>query len=285
TWKQDIDNLNVGTGKKVEIKDRRFNLKIKNFKGELEETCLTSRSNDGQLMFMLHMLSKMKDPKDGGSRIASVHNGSALFTGDAGSSESGIRQYILENDLLEAVIALPLDIFYNTGQPTYVLILSNVKDSSRKGRVQLIKADSFFKKMTKGLGNKKNELTSEHINFIVEFYLNNEQNEFCKIFNNEEFGFYSLKVKHSIEDFEENIDFKDIEFIPLKYDVHKYISNEVLKYTPNAKVDFKSIKTGYSINFLEHFHQANSYRNLDAVIKDIQTLEEKSNGLLNILLR
>lgn len=285
SWKQDIDNLNVGTGKKIEIKDRRFNLKIKNYKGELEEKCLTSRSNDGQLMFMLHMLSKMKDPKDGGSRIASVHNGSALFTGDAGSSESGIRQYILENDLLEAVIALPLDIFYNTGQPTYVLILSNVKDNSRKGRVQLIKADSFFKKMTKGLGNKKNELTSEHINFIVDFYLNNEQNEFCKIFNNEEFGFYSLKVKHSIEDFEENIDFKDIEFIPLKYDVHKYVSNEVLKYTPNAKVDFKNIKTGYSINFLEHFHQANSYRNLDAVIKDIQTLEEKSNGLLNILLR
>src|SRR5690606_38218623 len=221
TWKRDIENLNVGTAKKISIVDKRFNLPIKNFKGELEETCLTSRSNDGQLMFMLHMLSKMKDPKDGGSRIASVHNGSALFTGDAGSSESGIRQYILDHDLLEAVIALPLDIFYNTGQPTYVLILSNVKDSSRKGRVQLIKADSFFKKMTKGLGNKKNELTSEHINFIVEFYLNNEQNEFCKIFNNEEFGFYSLKVKHSIEDFEENIDFKDIEFIPLKYDVHK----------------------------------------------------------------
>ena len=100
SWKQDIDNLNVGSEKKVSIVDKRFNLKIKNFKGELEETCLTSRSNDGQLMFMLHMLSKMKDPKDGGSRIASVHNGSALFTGDAGSGESGIRQYIIENDLI-----------------------------------------------------------------------------------------------------------------------------------------------------------------------------------------
>lgn len=158
TWKQDIENLNVGTEKKISIVDKRFNLKIKNFKGELEETCLTSRSNDGQLMFMLHMLSKMKDPKDGGSRIASVHNGSALFTGDAGSSESGVRQYILENDLLETVIALPLDIFYNTGQPTYILILSNNKDASRKGKVQLIKGDTFFKKMTKALGNKKNEL-------------------------------------------------------------------------------------------------------------------------------
>ncbi|MER3330092.1 MAG: N-6 DNA methylase, partial [Candidatus Kapaibacterium sp.] len=115
SWKQDIDNLNVGSGKKVEINDTRFNLKIKNFKGELEERCLTSRSNDGQLMFLLHMLSKMKDPKDGGSRIASVHNGSALFTGDAGSGESGIRQYVLENDLVECIIQLPNDMFYNTG--------------------------------------------------------------------------------------------------------------------------------------------------------------------------
>ena len=101
TWKQDMDNLNVGTDKKPGIVDTRFNLPVKNFKGEKEVTCLTSRSNDGQLMFMLHMIAKMKDPKDGGSRIASVHNGSALFTGDAGSGESGIRQYIIENDLLE----------------------------------------------------------------------------------------------------------------------------------------------------------------------------------------
>ena len=285
TWKQDIDNLNVGTGKKVEIKERRFNLKIKNFKGELEETCLTSRSNDGQLMFMLHMLSKMKDPKDGGSRIASVHNGSALFTGDAGSSESGIRQYILENDLLECVIQLPNDIFYNTGQPTYILILTNNKQSSRKDKVQLIKADTFFKKMTKALGNKKNELTSEQINLIVEIYLKNEENEFCQIYNNKDFGYYTLKLKHSNLDFNENHDFKDMEFIPLKHNIDEYISNEILSYTPNAKADLKSIKIGYSINFLEHFHKANSYRDLEKVINDIQRLEEKSNGLLNTLLQ
>jgi len=285
TWKQDIENLNVGSEKKISIVDKRFNLKIKNFKGELEETCLTSRSNDGQLMFMLHMLSKMKDPKDGGSRIASVHNGSALFTGDAGSSESGVRQYILENDLLEAIIALPLDIFYNTGQPTYILILSNNKEASRKGSVQLIKGDTFFKKMTKALGNKKSELTTEHINSIVELYLKNKQNEFCQIFSNKEFGYYTLKVKHSKDDFEEDIDFKDMEFVPLSNDIDDYISNEILKYTPNAKVDLKAIKIGYSINFLEHFHRANAYRDLDKIIKDIERLEEKSNGLLNTLLQ
>jgi type I restriction enzyme M protein len=285
SWKQDIDNLNVSSTKKVEINDKRFNLPIKNFKGELETTCLTSRSNDGQLMFMLHMLSKMKDPKDGGSRIASVHNGSALFTGDAGSSESGIRQYILENDLLEAVIALPLDIFYNTGQPTYILIISNNKDKSRINKVQLIKGDSFYNKMTKALGNKKSELTKDHIDTIVNMYLNNETNEFSQIFSNKEFGYYSLKVKHSSKDFYDDVEFKDVEFIPLINDVDKYCKEEILKYTPNAKTDLKSIKIGYSINFLEYFHNEDNYRNLDEIIEDIEVLEAKSNGLLNALLK
>ena len=285
TWKQDIDNLNVSSTKKVEIKDNRFNLLIKNFKGELQKTCLTTRSNDGQLMFMLHMLSKMKEPKDGGSRIASVHNGSALFTGDAGSSESGIRQYILENDLLEAVIALPLDIFYNTGQPTYILILSNNKDETRKNKVQLIKADSFYKKMTKALGNKKNELNDEHINYVTNLYLNFEENEYSQIFSNKEFGYYSLKVKHSTKDFHEDVNFKDIEYIPLNAEIDKYFKDEVLKYTPNAKADMKSIKIGYAINFLKYFHNEDKYRNLDDVIEDIEKLEAKSNGLLNALLQ
>ncbi|WP_460219314.1 type I restriction-modification system subunit M [Psychroserpens sp. MEBiC05023] len=285
SWKQDIDNLNVGSGKKVEINDRRFNLSIKNHKGELEEKCLTSRSNDGQLMFMLHMLSKMKDPKDGGSRIASVHNGSALFTGDAGSGESGIRQYIIENDLLETVIALPLDMFYNTGQPTYILILSNNKAKSRKGFVQLIKADTFFKKMTKALGKKKSELNSEHINKIVELYLSNENNKYSKIYTNEEFGYYSLKIKHSEKDFKDNHDIKDFEYISLTENIDEYIINEVLKYTPNAKPDKKSAKIGYSINFIEKFHQANDYRELKDIISDIELLESKTLGLLNTVLK
>ncbi|MDA3929360.1 MAG: class I SAM-dependent DNA methyltransferase, partial [Prolixibacteraceae bacterium] len=165
SWKQDMENLNVGSGKKLSIVDKRFNLPIKNFKGELEETCLTSRSNDGQLMFMLHMLSKMKAPEDGGSRIASVQNGSALFTGDAGSGESGIRQYILENDLLECIIQLPNDIFYNTGISTYLWIISNVKEKKRKGKVQLINASSknFYDRRNKNLGEKKVELNPDHI--------------------------------------------------------------------------------------------------------------------------
>ncbi|WP_299155342.1 class I SAM-dependent DNA methyltransferase [uncultured Christiangramia sp.] len=213
SWKQDIENLNVGSKKKVEINDTRFNLPIKNFKGELEEKCLTSRSNDGQLMFMLHMLSKMKDPKDGGSRIASVHNGSALFTGDAGSGESGIRQYILENDLLECIIQLPNDMFYNTGIATYIWILSNVKEDQRKGKVQLINASSkdiFAQKMRKGLGDKKVELTSNHIEQIQGIYFDFKENEYSKIFDNYNFGFYQITVQQplrlAINNCKENIE-------------------------------------------------------------------------------
>ena len=202
SWKQDMDNLNVGSEKKISIIDKRFNLAIKNFKGEREETSLTSRSNDGQLMFMLHMLSKMKDPKDGGSRIASVHNGSALFTGDAGSGESGIRQYIIENDLLECIVQLPNDIFYNTGIATYVWFVSNVKEEKRKGKVQLINASSnaFYRKMRKSLGIKRNELVTQHIEAIQQMYFDFEENEFSKIFDNADFGFYQIQVHQPEKD-------------------------------------------------------------------------------------
>jgi len=202
SWKQDIDNLNVGTDKKVSITDRRFNQRIKNFKGELEETCLTSRSNDGQLMFLLHMLSKMKHPSDGGSRIASVHNGSALFTGDAGSGESGIRQYIIENDLLECIIQLPNDIFYNTGIASYVWIISNVKTEQRKGKVQLINASSgeFCVKMRKSLGSKRMQLNAEHIERIQSLYFAFEENEYSKIFDNADFGFFQITVHQPEKD-------------------------------------------------------------------------------------
>lgn len=285
SWKEDQKELNVGTAKKIEINDSRFNLEIKNFNGEKEKTCLTSRSNDGQLMFLLHMLSKMKDPKDGGSRIASVHNGSALFTGDAGSGESGIRQYLLENDMIEAIIALPLEIFYNTSQPTYLLIISNKKKSSRKGKIQLIKADTFFKRRVKALGLKKNDLSISHINKIVELYINEENNEFSKIFSNDDFGYYSLKINHSEKDFKKGYDIKDFEYMPINIDVDRYLKEEVYKFTPNAKTNKKNIKIGYSINFIERFHSAIDYREIEDIISDIEKLENRTLGLLNTVLK
>jgi len=294
SWKQDIENLNVGSGKKIEINDLRFNLPIKNFKGELEEKCLTSRSNDGQLMFMLHMLSKMKDPKDGGSRIASVHNGSALFTGDAGSGESGIRQYILENDLLECIIQLPNDIFYNTGITTYLWILSNVKEENRKGKVQLINASSkdFFERRNKNLGEKKVELKANHIIDIQNIYFDFEENENSKIFDNEDFGSYQIPVFQPQRDAEGNIisdkkgkpksdtKLKDIENVPMKENIQSYFEKEVFPFVPDAWYETKSAKVGYEIPFNKYFYDYKSLRSLDVIGKDIFKLEEETDGLL-----
>jgi type I restriction enzyme M protein len=294
TWKQDIDNLNVGSGKKVSIIDKRFNLPIKNFKGELEETCLTSRSSDGQLMFMLHMLSKMKDPKDGGSRIASVQNGSALFTGDAGSGESGIRQYILENDLLECIIQLPNDIFYNTGIATYIWVLSNVKEEKRSGKVQLINASSdfYFKKMHKPIGDKSNELTPAHIESIQKLYFEFKENEYSKIFTNEEFGYYQVIIHQPEKDTTGKIvtdskgkpksdnSLKDYENVPMTENIDEYFNREVLPFVPEAWYDDKSMKVGFEIPFSKYFYQHRNLRSIEEISADILKLEQETDGLL-----
>lgn len=294
SWKQDIDNLNVGSGKKVEINDTRFNLKIKNFKGKLEERCLTSRSNDGQLMFLLHMLSKMKDPKDGGSRIASVHNGSALFTGDAGSGESGIRQYVLENDLLESIIQLPNDIFYNTGIATFVWIISNVKEKKRKGKVQLINAssDAFYKRKRKNLGEKKVELSDEHIQEIQNLYFKFEENEHSKIIDTEDFGFYQITTHQPERDEKGKIikdskgkpksdkNLKDSENVPINENIDSYFKREVLPFAPESWYDKNKMKVGYEIPFTKFFYQHIKVRHLSEIEKDILKLEEETEGLL-----
>lgn len=294
SWKQDIENLNVGTDKKVSITDQRFNLKIKNFKGELEETCLTSRSNDGQLMFLLHMLSKMKHPFDGGSRIASVHNGSALFTGDAGSGESGIRQYIIENDLLECIIQLPNDIFYNTGIATYVWIISNVKAEQRKGKVQLINASSgeFCEKMRKSLGSKRMQLTAEHILKIQNLYFAFEENEYSKIFDNADFGFYQITVHQPEKDengkiildskgkMKSDSELKDIENVPMKESIEEYFKREVLPFAPDAWYDKTKMKVGYEVPFNKYFYKYEGLRSLSEIAADILQLEKETDGLL-----
>lgn len=294
SWKEDQKELNAGTAKKIEINDTRFNLEIKNFKGELEKKCLTSRSNDGQLMFMLHMLSKMKDPKDGGSRIASVHNGSALFTGDAGSGESGIRQYILENDLLESIIQLPNDIFYNTGISTYLWIISNVKEEKRKGKVQLINASSkdYYFRRRKNLGEKKAELNSEHILKIQNQYFEFEENEHSKIFDNEDFGIYQIPVFKPLKDEKGNVlkdkkgnpksdkDLKDLENIPMKENIQEYFNREVKPFEPDAWYETKGAKVGYEIPFNKYFYEFTPFRELGLIRNEILKLEEETDGLL-----
>ncbi|MBU8852456.1 type I restriction-modification system subunit M [Bacillus sp. FJAT-26377] len=161
----------------------------------------TPRTSDGQLLFLLHLVSKMKpvtaeNPQ--GSRLAIIMNGSPLFTGDAGSGESEIRRYLLENDLVEGIVAMPNDLFYNTGIATYIWILSNNKDAIRKGKVQLVNAVDFFKKMKKSMGSKRNEITQEQIDEIVRLYGDFKEGKNVKIFDNEDFGYHKITVERPL---------------------------------------------------------------------------------------
>jgi len=172
--------------------------------GEEEVTDAIPRSSDGQLLFLMEMVSKMKSlsQSDAGSRIASVHNGSSLFTGDAGGGESNIRRHIIENDWLEAIVQLPNNLFYNTGITTYIWILSNNKTADRRGKVQLIDAGQLFRKLRKNLGNKNCEFAPNHIAEIVETYTKmsvaereGEQGISAKVFDNEDFGYYKTTIE------------------------------------------------------------------------------------------
>lgn len=183
TWKVDQDS--IVDSKTKEILDSRFNVGV-------------PRVSDGQLLFLMNMVSKMKADSEIGSRIASVHNGSSLFTGEAGGGESEIRKYIIENDLLEAIIQLPNDMFYNTGIATYIWVLSNKKEERRKGKVQLIDASGIYTKMRKGLGSKSNELTESHIQQIADAFKDFQQNEISRIFENDDFAYWSITVERPL---------------------------------------------------------------------------------------
>lgn len=186
SWEKDQKELSVSKkGGATTCNDSRFQVGI------------TSKS-DGQMMFLLNMLSKMKKPKENnglGSRIASVHNGSSLFNSDSGMV--AIRKYIIENDFLEAIIALPTNMFYNTGIPTFIWILTNNKTKAKKGKVQLINAtkETYYTKMKKSLGQKQNEMTKTHIDKITELFLTNRENDDCKIYDNAEFGYTKITIE------------------------------------------------------------------------------------------
>ncbi|MCY9446988.1 type I restriction-modification system subunit M [Bacillus haynesii] len=161
----------------------------------------TPRTSDGQLLFLLHLISKMKpvtEENPHGSRLAIIMNGSPLFTGDAGSGESEIRRYVLENDLVEGIVALPNDLFYNTGISTYIWILTNNKPAIRKGKVQLVNAVDFYKKMKKSMGSKRNEISQEQIDQIVRLYGDFKENENVKIFDNKDFGYHKITVERPL---------------------------------------------------------------------------------------
>lgn len=193
-----------------DIIDPRFQIKLKNYFGTLEDADATPRSSDGQLLFLMEMVNKMKPLAKGqlGSRIASVHNGSSLFTGDAGGGESNIRRYIIENDWLEAIVQMPNNLFYNTGITTYIWIISNNKAAHRKGKVQLIDAGQLYRKLRKNLGNKNCEFAPEHIHEILGVYAematvdareinieNISGTLSSRVFDNNDFGYYKVSIE------------------------------------------------------------------------------------------
>lgn len=243
---------------------------------------------DGQMLFLETAISKMKQ---NGSRAAIIHNGSPLFTGDAGSGPSEIRRYIIENDLLEAIIALPNDIFYNTGIATYIWVLSNKKAPYRMGKVQLINANGMFEKRRKALGNKRNDISAEQIAEITRIYGDFKETEISRIFNNEDFGYSKITVERPLKDENGKIVLKkgkpqpdtalrDTENVPLNEDIRAYFEREVLPFAPDAWIDESKTKVGYEIPFTRYFYKYEAPRSSAEIMGEILTLEKELEGSL-----
>ncbi|KAB2810006.1 type I restriction-modification system subunit M [Phaeocystidibacter luteus] len=249
--------------------------------------------SDGSLLFLMNLISKMKPKSEGGSRLAIVFNGSPLFSGSPSSkkNESSIRQWVIENDMLEAIVALPNQLFYNTGIATYIWILCNHKPKERQGKVQLINAVDFYKKMSKSLGDKRNELSDDHIKNITQIYGAFEEGDYCKIFDNEDFGYRKVTVERpTLKNGKPVLDrsgnpkpdssLRDTENIPLKEDIQSYMEREVLPHVHDAWVDEKKTNVGYEINFTKYFYQYKPLRSLEEIRADILALEEDTEELI-----
>jgi type I restriction enzyme M protein len=254
------------------------------------------RVSDGSLLFLLHLISKMRPAADGGSRFGIVLNGSPLFTGGAGSGESEIRRYVLENDLVEAIIGLPTDMFYNTGISTYVWIVSNRKPAARKGKVQLIDASSFWQKMRKSLGSKRKELSPAHIEDITRLFGDFQEETrdgvpISRIFKNEAFGYRTITVERPERDAAGKIvlagkgkakgqpapdaALRDTENVPLGEDVNTYFQREVLPHAPDSWIDHEKTKIGYEIPFNRHFYVFQPPRPLAEIDAELKSVTDR----------
>jgi len=259
------------------------------------------RVSDGSMLFLLHLISKMRPAVDGGSRIGIVLNGSPLFTGGAGSGESEIRRYVLENDLVEAIIGLPTDMFYNTGIATYVWILSNKKPPARKGKVQLIDASAYWQKMRKSLGSKRKEMSDEHIAKVTQLFgefieVEEDGKPISRIFNNADFGYTTITVERPLRDEAGNIvlgakgkqkgkpqadsALRDNENVPLNEDINTYFAREVLPHAPDAWIDTEKSKVGYEIPFNRHFYVFTPPRSLHEIDEELKTVAANITRML-----
>lgn len=244
---------------------------------------------DSQMLFLSNAVAKMKPVEEGGSRVAIVHNGSPLFTGDAGSGPSNIRKYLLENDLLEAIIALPNDIFYNTGIATYIWVLSNNKEKRRMGKVQLINANGLYEKRRKSLGNKRNDIPQTAIDEIAKIYGDFREDKLSKIFKNEDFGYRKVVVERPLRDesgkpilkkgkVQADPKLRDTENIPLSEDVAEYMKREVLPYAPDAWIDESKTKIGYEIPFTRYFYEYTPPVPSEELKREILQIESELKG-------
>ena len=290
-WKTDLKAW--GDIKKDEITDTRFRV---NYQGE--DFSLIPDIGDPQMLFLANNISKMKSNTALGSRIVEVHSGSSLFTGKAGQGPSNLRQYILEQDLLEAIVAVPEKMFYNTGIGTYIWILANKKEERRKGKVQLIDATSFKKPLRKNLGEKNCEIDKTIKDYILELYIAFDQADerYSKVFDNSEFGYWEVPVY--TPQYDENgqpiLDKKgkpvkpnsDKEIVPFTYEggIEAFIENEVKPYAPDVFIKSGAEKVGYELSFTKYFYKPVQLRTLEEIALDIRAIEKETDGLLDEIL-
>ena len=243
----------------------------------------TPRTSDGQLLFLQHMISKMEPS---GSRIGVVFNGSPLFSGDSGSGESEIRRWIIENDWLETIIQLPTNMFFNTSIPTFIWIITNKKSNNRKGKVQLIKGDEFYKPINRNLGSKNRIITDEDILKITSTYENFLENEFSKIFENKHFGYTKIQIEQPlIKDGKPLLDKKgnikpdpklrDYEKVTLTDSIEEYFQKEIKPHKDDSWVDVTKNKVGFEISFNKEFYKYENLRSSSNILEDIKNLTEE----------
>ena len=287
-WKTDLKAW--GDIKKEEIADTRFRV---NYNGE--DFSLIPDIGDPQMLFLANNISKMKTGTQLGSRIVEVHNGSSLFTGKAGQGPSNLRQYIIEQDLLEAIVALPEKMFYNTPIGTYLWVLSNKKEDRRKGKVQLVDATSFKKPLRKNLGEKNCEVTEEIRRQILDLLtaFDEADPKYSKVFPNSEFGYWEVPVytPQLDENGQPIVDKKgkpvkptsDKEQVPFSYEggIDAFIENEVKPYAPLAYTVPGTEKIGYELSFTKYFYQPVQLRTLEEITADIRAIEAETDGLLD----